>query len=181
MPSPLVEILTIGTELILGRVADTNSQWLAQQVVRLGGHLHRVTIVRDDPDDIIRALSDGIARGATHILTTGGLGPTPDDLTVEAVARLIGRQTVVDEGLVRHFMERLRLAGREQVTPHMLKVATVPEETLALPNHAGWGHCIIVSHAGVTICILPGPPHEVQALFSQYIEPLLRVFPNPES
>ncbi|MBI4550876.1 MAG: hypothetical protein HY710_01275, partial [Candidatus Latescibacteria bacterium] len=50
--------------------------------------------------------------------------------------------------------------------------------TLALPNHAGWGHCIIVSHAGVTICILPGPPHEVQALFSQYIESKLATCPD---
>lgn len=173
MRFPLIELVTIGTELILGRVVDTNSQWLAQQIVRLGGHLSRVTIVRDDQDDIIRALLDAMARGATHVITTGGLGPTPDDLTVEAVARLIGRRTVIDDGLVRHFMERLRLAERSQVTPHMLKVATVPEGAIAFPNRVGWGHCIIVSHTGVTMFILPGPPHEVAALFSQYIEPRL--------
>ena len=173
MPS-LIDVITIGTELILGRIADTNAQYLARQITCVGGRVRRVTTIRDDPDEIVATISSGIAGGATHIITTGGLGPTPDDITVETVARMIGSGMTVDEGLIEHFRKKLRLEGREQVMDHMRKAATIPEAGAAAPNHSGWGHCITLTHNDVTIFILPGPPREVQALFSAYIEPELK-------
>src|SRR5437660_3969957 len=92
-----VEIFAIGTELVIGRITDTNSQWLARQTAELGGSVRRITALIDDPDEITGALKDSLARGTRLILTSGGLGPTPDDLTVEAVARVLGRGTMVDE------------------------------------------------------------------------------------
>jgi nicotinamide-nucleotide amidase len=171
---PRIDIVTIGTELILGRIADTNAHWLAQRIVEAGGCIRRVTTVADKPEDITSVLSDAIDRGVTHIVTTGGLGPTPDDLTVETVARLIGCGTVVDEGLIGHFRERLKLESQEEVGQAMRKVATIPEGATAGPNDRGWGHCITALHRGVTLFILPGPPQEVQALFPLYVEPALR-------
>ena len=70
---PLVEILSIGTELILGRIADTNAQWLAQQIEQVGSCVRQVTTMRDDPDEITAVIHEAIERGATHIITTGGL------------------------------------------------------------------------------------------------------------
>src|SRR5437868_9698012 len=81
-----VEIFSIGTELLIGRIQDTNSFWLAEQVSELGGTIGRITIVGDHAPTIVEALGDAVRRGAGTIMTTGGLGPTPDDLTVECVA-----------------------------------------------------------------------------------------------
>src|SRR5436305_13900106 len=85
-----VEIFSIGTELLIGRIQDTNSFWLAQQASELGAEVGRITIVGDDRAVILGALREAVARGARTVLTTGGLGPTPDDLTVECVAALPG-------------------------------------------------------------------------------------------
>lgn len=170
----LIDLIPIGTELILGRIADTNTQFLAQEIARVGGRVRRVTMIRDDPDDIITAVSESIAAGVTYIITTGGLGPTPDDRTVETFARMMGCDRVVDEGLIEHFRQKLRLEGRDQVGAHLRKVATIPERSTAAPNHLGWGHCITVAYEGATIFILPGPPGEVKALFPAYIEPALK-------
>ena len=171
--SPLIEIIPIGTELILGRIADTNTQFLAQEIVRIGGQVRRVTTIRDDPDDIISAIQEAVAGGVTHIITTGGLGPTPDDMTVDTLARMIGCGTIVDEGLIEHFRVKLNLKGREQVSEHMRKVATIPDVGTAASNLMGWGHCITVPYDGVTLFVLPGPPREVKALYSAYIKPVL--------
>ena len=91
-----VEIFSIGTELLIGRIQDTNSYWLSQQVTELGGIMGRVTIVGDDRATIIEALGAAVRRGARTVITTGGLGPTPDDLTVECIAELLGVGTAID-------------------------------------------------------------------------------------
>ena len=173
--SPRVALITIGTELILGRVPNTNAGWLAQRIVQVGGHVSRVTTVRDHPEDIVASIAEAIRGKATHIITTGGLGPTPDDLTVATVAEMLVCPIVEDEGLLAHFRRKLGLGEGEPLSSSMRKVATIPEKGSAGPNPSGWGHCIQVSHAGVTLFILPGPPREVEALFPIYIEPALRV------
>src|SRR5207247_10383630 len=81
-----IELFAIGTELVLGRIQDTNSYWMAQRITELGGNLRRVTQLVDDLDQITEALSDSLRRGTGIIITTGGLGPTPDDLPVPPVA-----------------------------------------------------------------------------------------------
>ena len=171
---PLIELIPIGTELILGRIADTNTQFLAREIEGVGGRVRRVTTVHDNPENIIGAIGEAIAGGVTHIITTGGLGPTPDDMTVDTLAKMIGCGTVVDEGLVDHFRIKLNLKGREQVSEHMRKVATIPDVGTAAANLSGGGHCITVPYGGVTLFVLPGPPREVNALFPVYIKPVLK-------
>ncbi len=171
---PLVEILTIGTELILGRIADTNAQWLAQQIVQIGSRVRQVTTMRDDPNDIIAVIHEAVKRGTTHIITTGGLGPTPDDRTVATVAAMVGCGTVTDDGLIAHFLQRLRQSGQHQISDHMRKVTIIPEVATAGPNPDGWGHCIMMTYRGVALFILPGPPREVRALYPVYVEPKLK-------
>lgn len=173
--SPRVALITIGTELILGRVPNTNADWLAQQIDQVGGHVCSVTTIRDHPDDIVISITEAISRRATHIITTGGLGPTPDDLTVATVAEMLSCPVVEDEGLLTHFRRKLGLGEGEPLDVLMRKVTTIPAYGSAGPNPNGWGFCIQVLHAGVTLFILPGPPREVEALFPIYIEPVLRL------
>ncbi len=82
---PAIEIFSIGTELVLGRIQDTNGHWIAQEIAKVGGILRRATMIPDELNEIVLALQEAVDRGSKIIITTGGLGPTPDDLTVATV------------------------------------------------------------------------------------------------
>jgi molybdenum cofactor synthesis domain-containing protein len=168
--APPIELFSIGTELVMGRIQDTNAHWMAQEIAKVGGYLRRATMLPDDLDEIVLALREAIDRGTKILITTGGLGPTPDDLTVEAVARLTGVKPVADEFTLQDFMRRRNLTDRAQVTPGMVKMATVPEGSEVLQNPAGWAPCARLRIGGATLMILPGPPKEMVALFSRYVE-----------
>ena len=87
---PAIEIYSIGTELLNGQIQDTNSFWMAQQIAALGGYVRRIAILDDDMDELTGVLKDACQRGTRVVITTGGLGPTPDDMTVEAIAKIMG-------------------------------------------------------------------------------------------
>ena len=163
-----VEIVSIGTELLLGRIQDTNSFWLAQQVADLGGAVQRITTIGDDQPTIVSVLRDAVARGTGTVITTGGLGPTPDDLTVAAVAELLGVGTVLDRPTVEDYLRR-RAIREEELTPALRAMATVPMGAEIFPSPAGWAPLIRARADGCSIFLLPGPPQEVQALFARYL------------
>jgi nicotinamide-nucleotide amidase len=163
-----VEIFGIGTELLIGRIQDTNSFWLAQQASELGAEIGRITIVGDDRAVILGALREAVARGARTVLTTGGLGPTPDDLTVECVAALLGVGTSVYRPALDDFLER-RQIGEDALTPALYRMATVVDGAEVLLNPAGWAPCQRLRHGATTLFILPGPPQEMQAVFDRYL------------
>lgn len=166
---PCVELYSIGTELLMGQIQDANAYWMAQQVEGLGGRVRRIAILDDDIEDLVRVLRDAVDRDTRVLVTTGGLGPTPDDLTVEAIARLKGVGVVVDESLVEKFMTDRDIPRREDVRPGLLKMATCPEGSTVHPNPAGVAPCVETVVDGTTIFNLPGPPREVQALFNQTV------------
>ena len=163
-----VEIFSIGTELLIGRIQDTNSFWLAQQASELGAEIGRITIVGDDRAVILGALREAVARGTRTVLTTGGLGPTPDDLTVECVAELLGVGTSVYRPALEDFMRR-RLIGEADLTPALYRMATVPDGAEVLLNPAGWAPCTRVQQGATTFFLMPGPPKEMQAVFDRYL------------
>lgn len=167
--SPSIETFSVGTELTLGRIQDTNAYWIAQQIAQLGGQLRRMTILPDDRDTVIVALQDAVDRQSDILIVTGGLGPTPDDLTVEAVAQLLAVPTVIHEPTLEDFMRRRNVPSREEVTLPMRKMATVPDGAAVFQNHVGWAPCIKVVKEGTSIFMLPGPPREMEALFSGYV------------
>lgn len=169
----IIELFSIGTELVLGQVQDTNAYWIAQRMLELGGRLRRVTMIRDESDEMMEALEGSIRRGTDFILTTGGLGPTPDDMTVEVVAKIIGEPTIVHEETLAGFMERRQLTSRTDVSPAMIKMATVPETADVFQNPVGWAPCIRVTKNQSTIFMMPGPPSEMQAIFDSYIALLI--------
>lgn len=164
-----IELFAIGTELVIGRIQDTNSFWMAQRIAELGGNLRRVTQLVDDLDQIVEALANSLGRGTGIIITTGGLGPTPDDLTVAAVARVLNRETVVDEATLDDYMRRRNLNSRDEISPGLRKMATVPAGSEVLQNPAGWAPCTFVRHEGGSIIIMPGPPKEMEAVFTLHV------------
>ncbi len=168
-----IELFSIGTELVLGQIQDTNAHWIAQQILQQGGELRRVTMLRDNFDEMHEALSDAIERKTALILTTGGLGPTPDDMTVDVVAKLTGRKTVISEKTVAAFRERRQMSENELLSEALMKMATVPETAEVFQNPAGWAPCIRITHKQSTLMLMPGPPREMKAIFETHIQPLI--------
>jgi nicotinamide-nucleotide amidase len=163
-----VEIFSIGTELLIGRIQDTNSFWMAQQITDLGGRMQRISVIDDHQPTIVQALRDAIGRGARTVITTGGLGPTPDDLTVASVAELLGVGTLMDRAVIADYLRR-RGITEEELTPGLKAMATVPEGATVYPSPAGWAPLIRADYRGATLFLLPGPPSEVQAIFGRYL------------
>ena len=172
-PAPTIESYAIGTELSLGQIQDTNSSWIGQEVARLGGTLRRLTILVDDLDEIAGALRESVERRTDVILVIGGLGPTPDDLTVEAICQLAGCGTTIDEATVERYMQRRSYQSRDELSPGQRKMASVAEGSEVLPNPEGWAPCMKLCHEGSTLITLPGPPKEMKAVFRAHIAPFL--------
>ncbi|MCE2401033.1 competence/damage-inducible protein A [Candidatus Poribacteria bacterium] len=168
-----IELFSIGTELVLGQIQDTNAHWIAQQILQLGGELRRVTMLRDDFDEMTEALDTAIQRETALILMTGGLGPTPDDMTVAVVASLIGTKPVVNEETLAEYRKRREMSENDPLNDALTKMATVPETAEVLQNPAGWAPCISVSHKQSTLMMMPGPPREMKAVFETHIQPLI--------
>ena len=168
-----IELFSIGTELVLGQIQDTNAHWIAQQILQLGGELRRVTMLRDVREEMSEALNSAVARDTSLILTTGGLGPTPDDMTVEIVAALIGAKPVVSEETLTEFRKRREMSEDDPLSEALTKMATVPETAVVLQNPAGWAPCISVTHKTSTIMMMPGPPREMKAVFETHVQPLI--------
>ena len=171
--TPVIELFSIGTELILGQIQDTNAHWIAQRILQLGGQLRRVTMLRDEFDEMFEAIGDAIHRKTDLILTTGGLGPTPDDITVQIVAKILGVQPVVHEETLASFMERRGLTNRADVSDAMVNMATVPETAEVFQNPVGWAPCVRVTKDSSSISLMPGPPREMKSIFETYIVPLI--------
>ena len=171
--TPVIELFSIGTELILGQIQDTNAHWIAQQILQLGGQLRRVTMLRDESDEMLEAIEDAIHRETDLILTTGGLGPTPDDMTVQIIAKILGVQPIAHEETLVSFMGRRGLTDRNDVTDAMVNMATVPETAEVFQNPVGWAPCVRVTKDSSSILLMPGPPREMKSIFETYIAPLI--------
>ena len=168
-----IELFSVGTELVLGQIQDTNAHWIAQQILQNGGELRRVTMLRDDFDEMTEAINLAIQRETALILTTGGLGPTPDDMTVSVIASLIGTKPIVSKETVAEYKKRREMSDDDILSDALTKMATIPESAQVYQNPAGWAPCISVDYKQSTIMMMPGPPSEMKAVFETYIQPLI--------
>jgi nicotinamide-nucleotide amidase len=164
-----VEIFSIGKELLIGQIQDSNSFWLSQQITKLGGTMQRISILDDHQPSIVKALGDAVERGAKTIITTGGLGPTPDDLTVASVAQLLGVGTHIDDAVVQDHLHRRGITIEEH-TENLKRMATIPDGATAYPSPAGWAPLVRAEVNGCTMFSMPGPPREMEAVFARYLE-----------
>jgi nicotinamide-nucleotide amidase len=164
-----------GTEVLAGRVRDRNGPWLADRLASLGVELAHVLITGDRPADLRSALEFMRSEGAQLIVTSGGLGPTADDLTAEVVAAFAGRPLRLDEdleeriaGIVARFARRWRIDA-EALRVANRKQAMVPEGAIAL-DPIGTAPGLVVPADGQVVVVLPGPPRELQGSWAQAIE-----------
>lgn len=166
------EIITIGDELLIGQVVDTNSAWLGQQLTMNGIRLARKTAVADQPEQIGLALDEALKRSEL-ILITGGLGPTKDDLTKDTLAAFFGMKMRFDENVLRHITELFAKFGRE-VTPTNRTQAEVPEGCTAIHNANGTAPGMWFEHEGKIIVSMPGVPYEMKSMFTDEVLPKIR-------
>jgi len=171
--TPTIELYSVGTELVYGRIQDTNAFWMSQQIVNLGAKVRRVTQLTDDLDDIVSAFRNSMERGADLVVSSGGLGPTPDDLTTAALSELTNSPLVPHEGVIADYMARRNIATREEVNPNLVRMATVPACATVMLNPVGWAPCTCVDVNGTTFLALPGPPREMEAVFVRHVIPYI--------
>jgi len=195
-------IVVTGTEVLTGRIQDRNGPWLSDRLLELGVELAHITICGDRPEDIeaqLRFLAD---QGVDLILTSGGLGPTADDMTVEMVARFCGRELVLDEeleekiaGILKPLMARFSHWDFDAVRAANRKQALVPEGAYII-DPVGTAPGVVVP-GQPTVVVLPGPPRELQPMWrtavntdavqqaivgrTTYLQETVRMFGLPES
>ena len=166
------EIIPAGTEILLGNIVDTNSSFLANQLSMLGIDLHFISTVGDNEDRLVDTLRRAWDR-ADMIIVTGGLGPTGDDITREAIARLLDERLVVDQELWQRLQRLLsRYAGT--VPQSNIRQATVIPSAEVVPNHMGTAPGWWVEKDGHIVIALPGPPEEMKLMWQEGIVPRLR-------
>lgn len=168
-----VEICSVGTEIAMGRIQDTNSSWIARRVAGLGAFINRITIVPDNEDYIVDALASALARHPDALIITGGMGPTDDDRTVACVARLLGLPLVEDEATIERFVKRRNVQDRSGLNPGSIKMATVPQGADVGANPVGWAPALHLKRDETDIFVLPGPPKEMVACFDAHVMPVL--------
>ncbi|MCD6518645.1 MAG: CinA family nicotinamide mononucleotide deamidase-related protein [Anaerolineae bacterium] len=166
------EIVTIGTELLLGEIVDTNSAWIARQLTTIGLDLHYTTTVGDNLERITYILRQALER-ADVVITTGGLGPTVDDMTREAVAAATERELVFSEELWEE-ISRFFARRRFRMTENNRRQAFLPEGALVIHNPVGTAPSFAVEYKGHVIISLPGVPHEMRYLMEHEVLPYLR-------
>jgi nicotinamide-nucleotide amidase len=166
------EIVAIGSELLLGQIVDTNSAWMAQRLTALGVNLYFKSVVGDNPARMKEVITRAMER-SDIVITSGGLGPTQDDLTREIVAEVTGRKLVQNAEMLEQVEEHFRRRGRP-MTPNNIRQSYMPESALPVKNPNGTAPCFIVEDPRSVIYCLPGVPVEMKWLFENEVEPYLR-------
>jgi competence/damage-inducible protein CinA-like protein len=168
-------IVVTGTEVITGRIADLNGPWISERLAELGVEVAHIEVVADRPEDLEAALRFMAAERMDLIVTSGGLGPTADDLTAEVVGRFAGRRLVLDEemegkiaAILRNFARRFKF-DPEAVREANRKQAMVPEGSLAL-DPVGTAPGLVVPAGEQVVVVLPGPPRELRPMWPRAVE-----------
>ena len=164
-------IVVTGTEVITGRIRDANGPWVSEQLAGIGVEVAHIIVVADRPDDLEHALRFLAAEGMDLIVTSGGLGPTADDLTAEIVGRFAGRELVLDlemeekiAAIIRAFARRRGWSDEESMVAANRKQAMVPEGATTL-DPVGTAPGLVVPAKDTVVVVLPGPPRELQPLW----------------
>lgn len=165
------EIITIGDELLIGQVVDTNSAWMAERLNESGIELYQIKSVHDDREHILKALDEAFSR-ADIVLTTGGLGPTKDDITKHVMCEYFGTTLVEDSRVREHihelYKERPDVLNRLTATQWL-----VPESATILPNRVGSAPIMVFEQTGKLLVALPGVPHEMKIAMTEQVLPYI--------
>ena len=166
----IVEILCVGTELLSGITLNTNADWLCGEITNVGGVVRRVTVVRDDLSEISSAARESLAREPNIVITTGGLGATYDDMTLEGIAAALCKKVMIDYRAIEMLKKSYAMHKlHQELTDSRLKMATIPERSTPIQNPVGSAPAIIEQADGISIFCLPGVPSEMKTIFKEHI------------
>jgi nicotinamide-nucleotide amidase len=167
-----VELLSVGNELLLGNTVNTNASWIAAQVTLLGGKVTRITTVADDREEIVAAVREAIRRGPSLLITTGGIGPTFDDMTLKCIGAAFRLRLRLDDdalAMIRAHYAR-RFPGKTMaLTKSRVKMALIPKGSIPLRNPVGTAPGVMLMVKGIEVFVLPGVPKEAKAIFRRSV------------
>lgn len=176
-----IEIICIGNELLNGKILNTNAHWLVGQATGLGANVKRITVIQDIVEEIAGTINEAAARKPRVLITTGGLGPTFDDKTLQGVALALNQKLAVNpvalemvKAKCMEYFKKRGIPAEVEMTPPRVKMATMPENTVVVVNPIGSAPSVSAQIEGTTLFVLPGVPVEVEAIFNQSIAPLIR-------
>ena len=177
-----LEIICVGNELLIGKVLNTNSHWLAKQATILAVNVKRVTVIQDTVEEIAKTVCEALERKPQFIITTGGLGPTFDDKTLEGMAKALDRKLEVNQKALEmvktkseQYARKRGLPAKIELTKPRVKMAIIPLGSEPVNNPDGTAPGVMVNHQGTVLFALPGVPSEMEAIFCETIAPMLRL------
>lgn len=168
----IVELISVGTEILLGNIVNTNAAYLAEMCASLGLNLYYQTVVGDNEERMTKTLEQALSRSDVVIMT-GGLGPTKDDLTKEVAAKVFGMELEEDAHSRQRIVDFLAGSQFRVITENNWKQAMVPSGAKVIDNHNGTAPGLILEKGGKAIILMPGPPNEMRPMFERDIAPYL--------
>jgi nicotinamide-nucleotide amidase len=174
-----VEVICVGNELLLGTIDNTNARWICKKVAAAGGLVKRISVVGDEIDEISLAIKESLNRKPDWLIITGGLGPTYDDKTLEAVAVALGSKLFLENSAVEMLKKSYaRYSSNYKMDEIRLKMARIPNGAIPIQNPVGTAPSIILKNrnesVNTNIVCLPGVPKEMEAIFIENILPKIK-------
>jgi len=176
-----LEIICVGNELLIGKTLNTNAQWLGRQATSLGANVKRITVVQDIVDEIANVICEALARKPRFIISTGGLGPTFDDKTLQGVSKALNRKLEINQKALtmvkqkyEEYAAKRPVSTTTELTPARVKMATLPEKAEPVGNPIGTAPGVKVDLEATVLFVLPGVPSEMEAIFCETVVPLLK-------
>ena len=166
------EIISIGSEILRGQITDTNANFIAKKLVELGIDLEHISVVSDNPESLLSTLKLALQR-SDLIITTGGLGPTEDDITYQTIARTLNLKLIKYPEAEENLNKILKKIHKT-ISPSNLKQVYLPEEAKIIINQYGTAPAMILEKDNKIICSFPGVPHEMKNLIEEYLIPYLK-------
>lgn len=174
MQNRLLEIMSVGNELLTGHTLNTNAQWMSKRITDFGGVVKRITVVRDDIDEIAFSIKESLRRKPRWIIISGGLGPTYDDKTLQGLAKALRLRLILNKNAVELLRRKYSKTQNPALTPSRLKMATMPAKTKPIENPVGHAPSVMVKQGSCTIFSLPGVPSEMEVIFAKHALPVLK-------
>lgn len=168
----VAELISVGTEILLGTIVNTNASFLAEKCALFGLSIYYQSVVGDNEKRLEETLKTALDRSDVVILS-GGLGPTQDDLTKETVARVMNRELVLDKHSKERIEEYFKKSQTKTITENNWKQALIPKGAIVVDNDNGTAPGVIIEEGGKSVILLPGPPNELIPMFNKDIYPYL--------
>jgi len=166
-------VITIGNEILIGKIVNTNATWLCQKLTSMGIQVNRIICVPDEEEDIAEVFKEAIKKKIDIVISTGGLGPTFDDKTSYCIAKALNLEYQLNQEALKMIEEKYKEKNME-LTEHRIKMAKMPKDSEPIRNPIGTAPGIMLRYGKTMIFALPGVPSEMKAMFEETVSKVLR-------